>query len=171
MATVEGNLEALTKAILGEARAEVEEIRSEARSKSNAIRKQAQDAAEMERRAILEQANQEARRLASQATATAQLKARSLALEHRERLLENVFEGAAQRLRAVPQRKDYGTLVLKLAREALTQLHSDSAVLRADDQTLKALGGGNLDGLGKEMGIQVALGETLKAGTGVIAQT
>src|SRR5512141_3261436 len=126
------NIEALSRAILRDARAEAEELVEEARAKAEAIRQRAKVEAEAERKAILERAHQDAERLRSQAVATAQLKARTLQLEHREKLLDKVFETARQRLTSIQKRSDYDQVALQLLREALTQLNAGQAEVRAD---------------------------------------
>ena len=92
------NVETLSRAILSEAQDETEQVKAEAQSKLEAIKQRAQAQADSERKAILEQASQEAERIRSQALATAQLKARALELEHREKLLERVFKAVRQQL-------------------------------------------------------------------------
>ena len=81
-------IEMLARAILTEARDEADQIKADAKEKADAIRRRAQEQAEAERKAILDRARQEAERLRGQAVATAQLKARSSQLTHREQLLE-----------------------------------------------------------------------------------
>ena len=99
MNTETQDIEMLERAILTEVRDEAEQIKAEAEEKADAIRKRAQEQAEAERQAILDRAREEAERLRGQAVATAQLKARSLQLAHREQLLERVFKALADRHR------------------------------------------------------------------------
>src|SRR5512132_2776797 len=88
MKTEVAEIDMLERAILTEARDEAEQIKAKAKEKADAIRKRAQEQAEAERKAILDQARQDAERFRSQAVATAQLKARSVQLAHREQLLD-----------------------------------------------------------------------------------
>ena len=171
MVTVEGNIEALSQAILSEARAEIDELKRNAQSQADSVRKRAQESATKERTAIVEQAIQEARRLRSQATATAQLKARALELEHRERLLDSVFQAVAERLPKVPQREDYGAIVIHLAREALSQLRSDVGELLLDEAARGVFTQDILDDLAKTALVQLTVGGPPAAGFGVIART
>ena len=76
-------------------------LQAEAKEKADAIRQHAQEQAESERKEILDRAKQEAERIRSQVIATAQMKARTLQLEHREKLLDKVFQR--------PQKKNYPT--------------------------------------------------------------
>ena len=170
MKTVEEDIKALERAILSEARAEAEQIQADAKAKADVVRKQAQGQAEAERKAILERADQEAERLRSQAIAAGQLKARTLQLEHREKLLEQVFKEARQQLSGVQKRKDYDQIVLQLVREALIQLNASKAEVRADKSTQKLLKNGALDGLANEMKAEISIGKALEHGTGVIIE-
>lgn len=169
MTTQEETIEALARAILSEARGESEQVKAEAEEKANAIRKRAQEQAESERRAILERAMQDAERLRSQTVASARLKARSIQLEHREKILNRVFEAARQKLASVQKRSDYDQVAALLLREALTQLRVDAAEVRADEITQKALkNSGALEKISKELKVQIALGDSLKDGVGLI---
>jgi V-type H+-transporting ATPase subunit E len=166
MKSVAEDIEMLERAILTEAREEAEVMREEAQAKAAAIHKRAQEQAAAERKAILDRANQDAERLRSQANATAQLKARSLQLEHREKLLNSVFEEVRKQLPAVKDRSDYKGIAMMLAREALSQLNAREAEIRADEATQKAL---DLSELGKELNGKFSFGDNLEEGTGVVA--
>src|SRR5919197_827966 len=108
------DIDMLQRAILGEARDAAEQIRAEAKEKAEAIRKRAQEQAEQERRAILDQAKQDAERLRTQAAATAQLKARSTQLAHREQLLDRVFDAVKEKLPEIQKRSDYDQIAATL---------------------------------------------------------
>jgi len=162
------NIEALARAILRDARMEAEEIQEEARTKAEAIRQRAQVEAEAERKAILERAHQDAERVRSQAVATAQLKARTMQLEHREKLLDKVFDAARQRLSAIQKRSDYDQVAAKLLKEAVSQLNASSAEVRADDATERFLKTNVLDQISKELKAKITVGKHLESGTGLI---
>jgi V/A-type H+/Na+-transporting ATPase subunit E len=165
------NIEALSRAILRDARAEAEEIREEARAKAEAIRQRAQVEAESERNAILDRARQDSERLHGQAVASAQLKARTMQLEHREKLLDKVFEAARQRLVSIQKRADYDRVAATLLKEAVTQLNATSAEVRADDVTERFLKSVALNQVAKELDAQISFGSPLAAGTGLIVTT
>ena len=55
MTTVEGNIETLSRAILGEAQAEIEDVRSRSQSQAEAILQRARDGADQQKAEILEQ--------------------------------------------------------------------------------------------------------------------
>ena len=161
------DIEMLARAILTEARDESDQILAEAKAKADAIRKRAQEQAESERKMILDRANQDAERLRSQAAATAQLKARSSQLEHREKLLDSVFEEVKKKLGAVKKRADYAAIAGMLLREALSQLRVSKAEIRADESTQKSLKTA-LDEVTKELKGEFTLGGALDEGTGVV---
>jgi len=165
MKSVEEDIELLARAIMAEAREEAEQLHTDAREKAEAIRKRAQQEAENERNAILARAKEESDRLRSQTNATSQLKSRSMQLEQRERVLNEVFEEARKRLGSVIDRPDYDEIAMRLAREALTQLNATEAEVRADGVTKKAL---KLDDLSRDLNGKFSFAETLEEGTGVV---
>lgn len=162
------NIVELERAILIEAREEAEQMQVEAKEKADAIHKRAQEQAESERKAVLDRAREDADRLRSQATATAQLKARSSQLEHREKVLDNVFTEVKKQLDAVKKRPDYDAIAALLLREALTQLRVSKADIRADEATQKALKKGALDEIAKELKGEFTISGGLDEGTGVV---
>lgn len=164
----EENIQLLSRAILLEARTDVEQIQAEARQKSDAIKQRARQQAESERGEILERARQEAERIRSQGVATAQMQARTLQLEHREKLLDKVFAAAREKLSALQKRSDYDRIVAELLREAVTQLKVDQAQVRADAVTQKILKDKVLGGLSKELNAELSIGKTLDEGTGIV---
>lgn len=171
MAPVEGNMEMLARAVESEARAEAEQILSNARAKAEAIRQRAQEQADAERKEILERAYQDAERIRRQAVASAQLKARTLQLEQREKLLDNVFKGAREQLPGVQQWSNYDELAGGWLREAVIHLGAGTAHIHADETTRQLLTDEVLDKLAKELKVKLVLKEPLKQGTGVVAET
>jgi vacuolar-type H+-ATPase subunit E/Vma4 len=171
MKSVDGNIGTLERAILIEAKDEAEEIRAEAMQKAEAIRQRTQEQVEAARKQILERAHEEAERLRSQALATTQLKARKMQLEHRETLLDRVFNAVRQQLPEVQQSKDYDQIAFSLLSEALTQLMATNAVIRADERTLRLFTRGVLDDISKGMKANLQLGQPLQKGIGVIVET
>jgi V-type H+-transporting ATPase subunit E len=159
------DIEMLELAIMVEAREEADQLQADAKEKAELIRKRARDQAEEERKTILDRAKQDVERLRSQSSATAQLKARSLQLEQREKLLDSVFEEVKSKLGAVKKRPDYNAIAAMLAREALTQLEVDQAEIRADETTQKAL---KLDEISKELKGKFSFAGRLEEGTGVV---
>ncbi len=164
----EENIEALSRVILQDARAEAEQIQLDAKTKADAIRQRAQEQAEAERRAILERASAEAERLRGQVIATAQLKARTLQLGHREKLLDKVFDAARQKLSSIQKRSDYDQVAAQLLREAVIQLKTSDAEVRADDATQKSLTAQALEQVSRELNARLSAGKALESGLGVV---
>lgn len=164
----EENIENLSRAILFEAQADAEQIQADAKGKADAIRQQAQLRAESERAEIMERAKQEAERIRSQVVATAQMKARTLQLEHREKLLDKVFNAAKEKLSGLQKRPDYDRIAGELLREAITQLKVDQAEVRADAATQKILTDQALGKLSKELKTNLSVGKSLDAGAGIV---
>ena len=168
MKTEVEDIEMLQRAILGEARDDSEQIKAEAKEKAEAIRKRAQEQAERERKAILDVATQDAERLRSQAVATAQLKARSLQLAHREQLLDRVFKTVKEKLADIQKRSDYDQIAALLLREALVQLRVNKAEIRADKMTQNILEKNALSEISKELNGQFTMADSLEEGTGIV---
>lgn len=164
MASEQEDINLLARAIMAEANDEAAHVLNEAKAKAEAVRKRAQEEAESERKEILERAKQDAERLRSQSSATAQLKARSIQLEQREKMLDSVFAEVKKQLGSVKNRSDYGAIAAMLAREALTQLQVNEAEISADETTRKAL---KVDELSRDLNGKFALRDTLEEGTGV----
>lgn len=164
-------MRALSRAILSEAQQEAQRILAQAQAQADAIQQQAQERAEAERAEILEQARQEAESLHSQAIAAAQLGARTLRLERREKLLDRVFETARQRMPTIQQWSDYEQIVRQLIREAVEHLGADAVRIRADEQTRALLIENVLAELEQELGVQLEIGTPLEHGTGVVLET
>lgn len=164
----EENIELLSRAILFEAQTDAEQIQADAKEKADAIRQQARQRAESERREILDRAQVEAERLRSQVVATAQMKARTLQLEHREKLLDKVFDAAKERLSSLQKRADYDKIVAELIREAVTQLKVDQAEVRIDAASQKTLKDQAINSLSKELKTELSVGKTLDEGIGIV---
>ena len=170
MTTEVQDIEMLERAILTEARDEAEQIKAQAKEKVETIRRRAQAQAEAERKAILDQARQDVDRLRGQAVATAQLKARSLQLSHREQLLDRVFKTVKEKLPEVQTRPDYDEIAAMLLREALVQLRVNKAEVKADKTTEDVLSRKALKELSKELNGEFTDAGSLEEGTGVIVE-
>jgi V/A-type H+/Na+-transporting ATPase subunit E len=166
----EENIEPLTRAILKEAEVDARQIREEAKSQADAIRQRGQEDAAKVRREILEQAQQEADRLRSQTVAGAQLKARTMQLEHREKLLDHVFQAAKEKLSDIQKRPDYDQFATQLLREALVQMRVNKADIRADQFTRTLLEKKALRDVSDELQGQFTLADNLEEGTGVVVE-
>jgi V/A-type H+-transporting ATPase subunit E len=171
MESIDKSIKALSRAVMKKARADADQVLADAKAKADAVREQAQQQAEKERKEILERAQQEAERIRSQGIAGAQLKARTLKLEQREKLLDDVFGAVRQRLPTVQQWTDYDQVVLLLVREAVGRLKAKEGRICADERAREILSKGTLVDLSEELGVQLQLGEPLRQGVGVIAKT
>jgi len=171
MRSLEENIESLSRAMISEAKAEADQIRTSAQAKADEIRQRAQQQADTERTEILDRARQEADRLRGQVVATTQMKARTMELEHREKLLDGVFEAARKQLPSIEQWSDYDQIAHKLLEEAIKQLGADKIQVRADEQTQKVMDKLGLEKLSKELETEIILGKPLDQGLGVISET
>ena len=164
----EESIEPLSRAILKEAEVDAQQMKEEARAKADAIRERAQEEAENVRREILDKAGQEAERLRSQSLSSAQLKARTMQLENREKLLDAVFDAAREKLGDVQKRPDYDQLAAMLLREALTQLRVNKAEIHADKATRALLEKKALRDISSDLKGDFSMADDLEEGRGVI---
>jgi V/A-type H+/Na+-transporting ATPase subunit E len=171
MRSLDENIESLSRAMISEAKAEAEQIRANAQTKADEIRQKAQQQAEAVRGEILGRAHQEADRLRGQVMATTQMKARTMELEHREKLLDDVFEAARKQLPSIEQWSEYNQIAHKLLQEAVQQLRANKVQVRADEQTQKVLTKQGLEQLSKELSAEIILGKPLSQGLGVVSET
>lgn len=171
MRSLDENIESLSRAMLSEARADAEQILAAAKAKADVIRQKAQEQAAAERAEILERAHQESERLRGQVVATTQMKARTMELAHREKLLDGVFAEARKQLQSVERYNNYDEIARRLLREALTQLKPSKAKFQADEKTLKVLTAQVLDEISKEMKTELVVGEPLSNATGLIVES
>jgi len=171
MRSSDENIESLSRAMESEAKADAEQIRASSQAKADEIRQQARQQAETERGEILDRARQEADRLRGQVIATTQMKARTMELEQREKLLDNIFDAAHKQLSSIQQWSEYNQIAHKLLLEAVQQLGASKIQVRADEQTQKVLTDLGLEQLSKELGAEIILGNPLRQGLGVISET
>ncbi len=162
------DIEMLERAILGEVRDASDQIKAEAKEKVDAIRKRAEAQAEAERKAILDVATQDVERIRGQAVATAQMKARSAQLAHREQLLDRVFKTVKEKLSDVQKRPDYDQIAAMLLREALQELRVNKAEIRADKETQNFLEKKALGEISKELNGQFTMADPLEEGIGLV---
>jgi vacuolar-type H+-ATPase subunit E/Vma4 len=171
MKPTDESIKVLSHAVLSDARGDAEQVLVDARAKAAEIREQAAKEAAAERAKILEKASMEAERVRSQAIATTQLKARTMELEQREKLLDNIFQTAQQKLSSMHNSSDYEKIAQRLLREALTQLGATVALVRADKATEKFFTVATLEKVSKDLGVKIQLGEPISQGIGVIVAT
>ncbi len=168
MKSTDENIDSLSRAILTEARSEADKVVTDAKARADSLRRQAQEDAEAARKETLDRAKQEAARIRSQKIAATQLKARTLQLDSREKLLNKVYQAGLQELPTVQQWTDYEEIARNLLREAIQQLKASDVTIRADKQTMTHFSEQFLKNLSSELKVQITLGELLTKGTGVI---
>jgi len=171
MKSVDESIDTLSRAILSEANAEAEQIKNDARARADSIRQQAEKQAAAERAEIIRRAEQDAERIRSQAMATTQLNARTQQLEHREKILGKVFQTANEQIPSVEEWGDYEEIALRLLREAVVQLRSKRATVRANKAVANLLANGVLEKISTELNVPLKMGTPLKKGTGVVVET
>lgn len=171
MISIDENIKTLSRAVLSEAQSDTDQVLDEAKKKADGIRQKAQEEADGERHKILAQASTEAERIRGQVIATSQMKARTKQLEQREKLLENVFDAAQEKLSSLQKAKDYEKVAQNLLREALLQLGAGTARVRADEATQRFFSSNALEKISKELNITIKLGEPLQRVSGVIVET
>lgn len=169
--TQDDNIQRLSREIIQQAEADAEKILAEAKAKAEQIRNHAQEVVAADKKRILEQAKNDADRIRGQALATAQLNARTLILESREKLLVGVFESSLEKLSSIQNYSDYPAIVETLALEAINQLAVKKVILHADKVTNGILNDSVLKKLSSKFDGTIEMGEPLKKGTGIVAET
>jgi len=169
--TQDDNIQRLSREIIQQAEADAEKILVEAKAKAEQIRNHAQEVVAADKKRILEQAKNDADRIRGQAIATAQLNARTLILESREKLLVSVFESSLEKIPSVQNYSDYPAIVESLALEAINQLAVKKVILHADKLTNELLKDSVLKKISMKYDGTIEMGEPLKKGTGIVAET
>jgi vacuolar-type H+-ATPase subunit E/Vma4 len=171
MVSIEENIESLSRALLGDAKSDAAQAFVDAKAKADAILQRAQEQAAAQRVEIIARAQSEADRLHSQAIATTQMKARTMELDHREKMLDHVFTESRKQIAGVQHWTDFAQIAARLLKEALAQLKSNKAVVRADAETQKYLTPSVMSKISQELGMEITFGEPLSQGTGVVVET
>jgi vacuolar-type H+-ATPase subunit E/Vma4 len=171
MKSLEENIENLSRAVNSEAKTEADRVLAEAKSKSDTILQHAKKQAAAERDEILDQAQQEVNRLHDQAISTTRMKARTMELDFREKMLEKVFVESLQQLPSIQQWTDYSQIAQQLIQEAVELLKSDTLQVRVDKKTRGFITDPILAGLAKKLNVKLSFGKPLEQGTGVIVET
>lgn len=166
----QANIDALERAILNEANADVEQIKLAAKAKADAIWQRAREQVESERKTVLDKAKQEAERVRSQFVATSQLKARTAELGQREKLLDDVFKAARDQITSIPNDKNFEGIVSQLLREGISQLNVKKAKVSADKLTQKILEQSVIAAVSKEFNAEITVAKPLEEGTGLIVE-
>lgn len=171
MRSLDENIESLERAMISEAKAEADQKLADSRARADAVRQRGQEESNRVRAEVLDRARQDAERLRGQVIATTQMKARTIELEHREKLLIAVFTASKKQLPTVQQWTDYDQIAQSLLREALIQLGTSKALVRADALTRKCLTDPVVRAISKELNVEIVFGEPLEQGNGVRVET
>ncbi|MFP4394703.1 MAG: V-type ATP synthase subunit E [Anaerolineales bacterium] len=166
-----GDVAALQAAIMAEARQDARRILDDAEAEASSLLRLAERQANAQRAEIVARAAEEAESYRRHTVAAARLAAQNLKLQQREMLLDGVFEAASERLSKLPESETYGDIVQHLIRQAVARLEVEAVVIHADARTREVLNRDMLDALGRELGVELRLGERLEAACGVVMET
>ena len=168
--SIDERIEDLSRAIIEEAHADAEMLRSVAKLKENVVLEAGQKQAEKIRAEILENANLEAERLHEERLAEVAIKAKIDWLEKREELLNTVFQTVKLRCKNLLESDAYPQALQGLIIDATRQLQTKQVWLHLDSSSRKLLDEKALAEIGKNLNVEIHLGDDLKDGIGVIAQ-
>jgi vacuolar-type H+-ATPase subunit E/Vma4 len=132
MSKIIGNLDELISLVHRTARQEELDIIAEANRRAEQTQEEARVAAKQFREELLQRTQQEASSERKIMLARHALAAQHQRIEHRERLIEEVWALAEQQLRDVPTQPGYITVLRSLALRAAAVLHQPTIVLAAD---------------------------------------
>ena len=164
-------LEALTSAILDDARGDAARIVSMAKAEAELNLRNVREEAAVAGQELLERAGREAEQIRRQGIAAANMDAQALILSRREKVLTSILEGARERLKAAPQWSGYDEIVRCLLIEAAKAVDADEMVVRGDAPALQILGQGMLAELEETIGARLHLQDPLEDRAGVIVET
>jgi len=168
--SIDERIEDLSRAIIEEAHADADMLRSVAKLKENVVLEAGQKQAEKIRAEILENAKLEAERLHEERLAEVAIKAKIDWLEKREELLNTVFQTVKLRCKNLLESDAYPQALQGLIIDATRQLQTKQVWLHLDSSSRKLLDEKALAEIGKNLNVEIHLGDDLKDGIGVIAQ-
>lgn len=161
----------LTKAIMEDAQSDAAKVREDAQQKADEIVRDANAEAASIRKDILDHAHQEAEVLKEEKLSEAKMKAQMQWLEHREVLLDKVFQEAKNRIQGLVLTSSYPKVLENLILETIANMQSDEIILHFDTISQKIISTDWIKELAENTQISLTIGETLQTGTGVTAGT
>lgn len=168
---IDESIQELSRAVMNEAKTNAEKIKAEAIEKAALIQQEAQNKANMEREQKIALAKKEAAGIKKQQVASMKLKAQMLWIDRREKMLDNVFSVARERIVNITQWTNYEDIAVQLVKEAVENLQCTEARIFADSKTLSILTEKKLQTIAKEMNYKLVLGDELKEGTGIVVES
>jgi V/A-type H+/Na+-transporting ATPase subunit E len=180
------NVEALTEALLDQAKRDRQRVIHEAEVRAQRVIAQAEGDALAQRAHITEHAEEVAADLLREARGASRLEAQATKVRKREALLDEVFSRAAEKLAEFDQHADYGEVAIALVLDAVRatglvrhtpdrpldraggprMADTKSMVILADEVARRVLGEATLQRLEEEAGIEMTLGEPLEQRAG-----
>jgi len=164
-------IDLLTKAIVDDAQAEADEIRADARAKAEEIEHAAKVSADEIRRDILTKAQQEAATFEDEIAAEGKMKAQMLWLEHREKLINQVFETALSRISTIVHTDQYPQVLHELIKEAALNTQAADVILHFDAFSRSLVTDDEVTAISGETNQTITIGDDLTEGNGVVAET
>ncbi|WP_455381372.1 V-type ATP synthase subunit E [Salinispira pacifica] len=160
-----GDLDRLLTGVQHTVHDEVQRIKEDAEKEAYQIRVEAEKSAEASREDALRSARAEAESIRRRKSARATQEERRNYVETREKLLDQVFGDAEERLRAsVDNDDEYADALKRLTMWAVSIMGPGSRVLQADERGQKLLTDSRLSQWAKEAGSIVAGEVTLEKG-------
>jgi len=166
-----GDVAALQAAVMAEAQQDARRILDNAKAEAASRLRLAEREANAHCEEIVARAEEQAESYRRHAISAARLSAQNLKLRQREVLLNRVFEAVSEKVSKLPDTEEYGEIVQHLIRQAITRLAVEAAVIHADARTREVLDRDRLDALGRELGVELRLGDHLRKGLGVVVET
>lgn len=171
---MEDNVDRITSKILEDAQRKSEEIIEQAESEAREKLDVSKRKGEASRDRILAEAEKTAEQTKKKITAESKIKARTILLESKEKLIQEAFAKAKEKLESLPNQKSYTETLAKLTVDTCIQLGGaelEIFVRKEDEKIVKAA----LNNI--EKGVKTATGEAVKLilssadiGPGVIVQ-
>ena len=167
--SLDERIDDLIRTIKDDASAEIEAIRLQTAQSEAEILKEGEHQARLVRQAIIDKAQQDALKHRDELKSAQQLKEKKALLEHREALLQAVFDEVEVQLSQVVRMPEYRKVLPEIMRESLLSLEMPDAILHFDVYTRGLITEESIHEMSKALQMQIRIGENLETGFGVIA--